>query len=84
MKLLSSLQSRIIIAMFIIVFVSTIAAMVLTGSLLGRSYEESVRRQLETTATGLITLGISDFSELDLRFSNVSSSGLEVQVTFKG
>ncbi|HEX5038391.1 MAG TPA: HAMP domain-containing sensor histidine kinase [bacterium] len=44
---------------------STIAAVVLTGALLIRSHRDSVRRQLEATASALISLGISDFEDLE-------------------
>lgn len=62
--MLSSLHSKITVGMFAMVIVSTITGMVLIGSLLLRSHHESVKRQLEATGAALITLGITDFSEL--------------------
>jgi signal transduction histidine kinase len=60
----SSLQSRISAAMFSLVVICTIAGMFLTTTLLIRSHRDSVKRQLEATGTGLITMGIRDFDEL--------------------
>jgi len=51
--------------MWTLTAVSTVAAVVLTGVLLIRSHRESIRKQLEATATSLIALGISDFEALD-------------------
>ncbi len=67
--------------MFVMVVVSTIAGMLLTGSLLIRSHRESVDRQLEATSAGLITLGISDFSELDdfAQFNAFIESALQME-----
>jgi signal transduction histidine kinase len=51
--------------MWVMTAASTLAAMLLTGLLLVRSHRESVRRQLESTASALISLGIDDFGDLE-------------------
>ena len=51
--------------MWIMTAASTLAAMLLTGALLVRSHRESIRRQLESTASALISLGIDDFEDLE-------------------
>lgn len=60
-----SLQSRIIIAMWTMTTLSMLAAGFFTASLLIRSHREAIKHQLEASATSLISLGISDFSELE-------------------
>lgn len=51
--------------MWVMTAASTLAAMLLTGALLVRSHRESIRRQLESTASALISLGIDDFGDLE-------------------
>lgn len=51
--------------MWVMTTVSTLTAALLIGNLLVRSHRESIQAQLQATATSLITLGISDFSELN-------------------
>ncbi len=60
----SSLQSRITFAMWFVTLLSTLTAALLSGVLLVRSHKQSIQEQLQTAATGLVSLGISDFSEL--------------------
>ena len=60
----SSLQTRIASAMWAMAVVATLAAMLMTGALLVSSHRESVQKQLQATATSLLTLGITRFSEL--------------------
>lgn len=60
----SSLQSKIASAMWVMTAVSTLAAAILTGTILITSHKDSIRQQLQATATSLITLGITNFSEL--------------------
>lgn len=50
--------------MWILAAVSIIAATLLTGRLLIQSHLESTRQQIQAAATSLVTLGITDFSEL--------------------
>ncbi len=61
----AGLQTRISIAMWLIAAVSSLATAFLFGSLLISSHLESVRQQLQSTAVSLISLGISDVSELE-------------------
>ncbi|MBI2982479.1 MAG: HAMP domain-containing histidine kinase [Deltaproteobacteria bacterium] len=65
MKKEFSLLSRITLAMWVMTTVGTLVAAVLIGNLLIRSHRESIQGQLQAAATSLITLGISDFSELN-------------------
>lgn len=51
--------------MWLMTAASTLAAMLLTGALLVRSHRESIRRQLESTASALISLGIDNFGDLE-------------------
>ncbi len=51
-------------AMWTMTALSMLAASFFTASLLIRSHHEAIKRQLEASATSLISLGISDFSEL--------------------
>ncbi|MFH0799280.1 MAG: histidine kinase dimerization/phospho-acceptor domain-containing protein [Pseudomonadota bacterium] len=67
----SSLRSKISVAMWVMTAVSTIASATLTGALLVSSHRESVRQQLQATATSLLTLGISHYSELE-EFSDLN------------
>lgn len=60
----SPLQSKIASAMWIMTAVSTLASAVLAGWLLVTSHRESIRQQLQATATSLVALGITHFSEL--------------------
>jgi len=60
----SSLQSKIAHAMWVMTAVSTLAAVALTGGLLISSHRESVRQQLQATASSLVSLGITHFTEL--------------------
>lgn len=61
----NALASRIARTMWLMTAASTLAAMILTGALLVRSHRESIRRQLESTASALISLGIDDFEDLE-------------------
>jgi signal transduction histidine kinase len=61
----SSLAARIARTMWVMTAASTVAAVLLTGALLIRSHREAVRRQLEATASALISLGISDYEDLE-------------------
>lgn len=60
----STLQSKIAVAMWVMTAVSTLAAAILTGGLLVTSHREATRQQLQATATSLVSLGITHFSEL--------------------
>lgn len=60
----SSLQSKLIAAMSFLVAASVMAAVVLSGVLLLTTHKESVRQQLQSTGASLMSLGITDFSEL--------------------
>jgi hypothetical protein len=60
----SSLQSKIAVAMWGMTVLCTLTISVLSAVLLIRSHQESIRNQLEASATSLTALGISDFSEL--------------------
>jgi len=60
----AGLQTRLTLAMWAVAALSTLATAFLFGSLLIRSNRESVRQQLRSTAVSLISLGISDVSEL--------------------
>lgn len=60
----STLQSKIAVAMWVMTAVSTLAAAILTGGLLVTSHREAIRQQLQATATSLVSLGITHFSEL--------------------
>jgi signal transduction histidine kinase len=51
--------------MWLLTAASTVAAMLLTALLLVRSHRESIRRQLESTASALISLGIDNFGDLE-------------------
>lgn len=59
-----TLQRRMALTMWLLAVMGILASALLTGSLLIRNYHESVRRQLESAAAGLLTMQISDFSEL--------------------
>ncbi len=61
----SSLQSKIAIAMWILAAASILAAATLSGTLMVRIHRESIRQQLQATATSLMSLEISNFSELN-------------------
>lgn len=61
----TSLRSRVSIAMWAMVAISIVATMLITSKLLINSYHESTRQQIESATTSLITLGITDFSELE-------------------
>ncbi len=61
----TSLQNRIFAYMFTLVVLCTVAGMFLTASLLYKSHQDSVKRQLEATGTSLTSLGITKFSELE-------------------
>ena len=50
--------------MWVMAAVGTLAAMLVTGALLVSSHRESVKKQLQATATSLVALGITRFSEL--------------------
>lgn len=50
--------------MWVMTAVSTLASAILTGVLLFSSHKESMRQQLQATATSLVSLGITQFSEL--------------------
>ena len=70
-----SLQSRITVVMWVMAVVSTLAAALISGSLLLRSHQDSIKQQLQATGTSLLTLGISDFDELsDFSGFNAGSS----------
>jgi len=57
--------------MWVMTAVSTLTAAILSGSLLVRSHVESIRKQLQATGASLMSLGISDFSELkDFQYLN--------------
>jgi len=77
----NTLASRIARTMWLMTAASTLAAMLLTGALLVRSHRESIRRQLESTASALISLGIDNFEDLenidDLSRFIENASGLE-------
>lgn len=60
----STLQSKIAVAMWAMTAVSTLASALLAGALLVSSHRESIRQQLQATATTLVSLGITHFSEL--------------------
>lgn len=60
----STLQSKIAIAMWTIAAASTLASAALAGMLLVSAHRESIRQQLQATATTLVSLGITHFSEL--------------------
>ncbi len=60
----SGLSTRISLAMVCVSTLSTVLAFFLAGSLLIRSHRDSIRQQLQASAASLISLGISDFSEL--------------------
>lgn len=60
----STLQSKIASTMWVMTALSTLASMILTGILLVSSHKESIRQQLQATAASLVTLGITQFSEL--------------------
>lgn len=50
--------------MWAMAVVATLAAMLVTSALLVSSHRESVQKQLQATATSLLSLGITRFSEL--------------------
>ena len=60
-----SLQSKITFAMWLVSAISTLMAAALMATLLIRSHQQAIRKQLQTAGTTLMTLGISDFSELE-------------------
>jgi signal transduction histidine kinase len=51
--------------MWLMAVVVTIAAAIIMSSLLIKSHRQSVRQQLQATAAILLSMGISDFAELD-------------------
>ncbi|MBI4212410.1 MAG: HAMP domain-containing histidine kinase [Deltaproteobacteria bacterium] len=59
-----SLQTRLVLVIWTLTTISTFTAALLSGYLLIQTHLESVRAQLQATATSLISLGISDFEEL--------------------
>ncbi|MCE9625561.1 MAG: hypothetical protein K8R69_08960 [Deltaproteobacteria bacterium] len=61
----ASLQSRITLAMWAMAAFSAITTAFLFGSLLIRSHRESIRQQLQSAVASLVSLGISDVSELE-------------------
>ena len=61
----SSLGSKIAVAMWAMTAAGTIASAILTGTLLVRSHRESARQALQATATSLLTLGITHYSDLE-------------------
>lgn len=62
--MLSSLRTKITVFTFVTVTVALVTGMLMTGNLLFASHRDSVRKQLQVAAASLISLGISDFSEL--------------------
>jgi two-component system, OmpR family, sensor histidine kinase TctE len=50
--------------MWVMTAVSMLTAAIISGSLLVRSHRESIRMQLQATSASLLSMGISDFSEL--------------------
>ena len=52
-------------ALWVMTALSTIATSILTGVLLVHNHRQSIRGQLEAYAASLMTLGISDFSQLE-------------------
>lgn len=60
----TSLQSKIASAMWLMTAISTLFAALITGALLVASHQEAIRQQLQATATSLVSLGITNFSEL--------------------
>lgn len=67
--------------MWIMAAVSTLTAAILSGTLLIRSHRESVRQQLQTAGASLISLGVSDFSELKdfEQFNNFIEDTLQME-----
>ncbi|OGQ22997.1 MAG: hypothetical protein A3I05_07190 [Deltaproteobacteria bacterium RIFCSPLOWO2_02_FULL_44_10] len=61
----TSLQTKLLAVTWLMTTIGTITAAIVSSSLLIRSHRESIHAQLQTTATSLISLGISDFSELE-------------------
>lgn len=61
----SSLRTKIATTMWFLTALSTIMAAVVSGSLLIRSHRESIREQLQATATTLLSLGLSNLSQLN-------------------
>lgn len=60
----SRLQTRLAAAMFVLCALSTVTAMGATAVLWLRGHREAVNEQLQASATALLSLGISDFTEL--------------------
>lgn len=60
-----SLQTKIVGTTGLVVVFSILTSVYLSSRLLKNSYNESVRQQLQTAATSLLSLGISDFAELN-------------------
>ena len=67
--------------MWVMTAVSILMAAILSGTLLIRSHRESVRQQLQAAGASLISLGISDFSELKdfEQFNNFIEDTLQME-----
>ncbi|MFH1829524.1 MAG: histidine kinase dimerization/phospho-acceptor domain-containing protein [Pseudomonadota bacterium] len=60
-----TLQTKVAVAMWLMATASTIAAAIVTGSLLIQSHRDSIHQQLQATTATLMSLGIQDFAELE-------------------
>lgn len=59
-----SLNAKIVASSILVVVLSVSLSIYLSGRLITNNYHESVQKQLKAAAASLLSLGISDFSEL--------------------